>query len=147
MHLLKVKVKSLKITDFYLCIIKLVMMSLPKKVGPISWVNHWYFFLSWGQQQKKTRSLFFHPQKNPPEQNPTISGVFRDPFFFGAMNFGQLEGVQSTSAAEDPKAFRIQLRLPLLQQVGVGRWFGVVGESPHGLVKENWLIFFLEILI
>ena len=59
------------------------------------------------------------------------------------MNFGQLEGVQPTSPAEDPEAFRIQLRLPLLQQVG--GWLGglgVVGESPYGLVKENWLIFF-----
>ena len=101
------------------------------------------FFSFMGSTPKKTGPYFSPHKKTHREQNPPISGVFRDPHESCAMNFGQLEGVQPTSPAEDPEAFRIQLRLPLLQQVG--GWLGglgVVGESPYGLVKENWLIFF-----
>ena len=53
--------------------IKLVIAPAPppKKKGPISWANHWYFFSFMGQQRKKKQGPYFSPHKKPTGTEPS----------------------------------------------------------------------------
>lgn len=101
------------------------------------------FFSFMGSTTKNQTGPYFSTHKKPTGTTLLLVVFLGTPIYrrheFRPVGRGRVP----TSAAEDPEAFRIQLRLPLLQQVGVGRWLGWLVNLLMGWWRKTGWYFFL----